>query len=729
MDIISLVINGAVVVVAFFNLLLGSLVLMRNPRNNMNRIFFCIAISFFAWCMSLFFYEYPIFLNSVFWIKMTYMMVVSFVGFILLFTFFFPFVKLGKALYVALAGVLAYALFSIYLLYFTNTFVVDVVKVPHNEVILDIQVYLIWTTLTWLVLIGSVANLLTKRKEASMTERVQMNYFWIAFIVYGIAVCIPDVFIPLLWGTTRYFFISAVCNIFFSGTVAYIILKHRFLDIRFVVARIVAYTLLIVFLGSMYGLIITYIGSYFLRQTLGFNYLIFSTVLTLFAAITFQPIRFFFEATTDKFLYRENYQVDNLLQEVSHGIVTALSMHELTDNMCRILEDKMHISKTLFIIKKKEAGNTVYGHEKYVNSLTLTDQEVQVLDTQHKMVVFEELHDASPVKEIMRKHEISIFMPLHAADRYVGSVLLGLKASGEIYFEKDLRVLDIVSSELAVAIENAHSFEEIQHFNATLTQEVDRATSELREANRRLQELDTLKDEFVSVTSHELRTPMTVIQGYVWRVLNDSTVTLTDKTKDRLERAYNSTRRLIALVNDILDVSRIEAGRMQFDLQIVPLHDLVAEVVEELSAKSSEVATKVVADVPANTMVLADKDKLHQVLFNLLDNAIKFTSKGTITISAKQDATAVIISVADTGTGIKQEDMSKLFTKFGKLDSSLSLDTKHVGTGLGLYLSKKIVENMHGTIEASSIVGQGTTFTMRFPLSIQQTAPPLTATA
>ena len=243
---------------------------------------------------------------------------------------------------------------------------------------------------------------------------------------------------------------------------------------------------------------------------------------------------------------------------------------------------------------------------------------------------------------------------------------------------------------------------------------LEKITSKLESANERLKGVDKLKDEFLSLASHELRNPMTTIKSYLWMLLEGHGGKVSKKQKDYLDTAYKSTDRLIMLVNDMLDVSRIESGRMTIDLKAVKYDGLVLDVVSELKPRADELGVKIsVVPSPTLPQVLADFNKIKEVLINLVGNALKFTPKeGRITISIKQKDNMVETQVSDTGTGIKSEDIPKLFQKFSMVGNSAEKQKNTQGTGLGLYLSKLIVGLHGGKIWAESEgEGKGSTFT------------------
>ncbi len=252
--------------------------------------------------------------------------------------------------------------------------------------------------------------------------------------------------------------------------------------------------------------------------------------------------------------------------------------------------------------------------------------------------------------------------------------------------------------------------------NATLYTSLQKATDELKEANEKLKELDTLKNEFVSVASHELRTPMTAIKSYLWMALEDRGGKLNEKQRYYIQRGYNSVDRLIRLVNDMLNISRIEAGRITVNMQSVDLEKLAQEVIDEVQPRAKEVGVSVTMEKHEKLpQVLADSDKIKEVFFNLIGNSIKFTPKdGKITVGFRQKDGLIETVIKDTGSGIEAEDIGKLFQKFGLLPGSYTTNQPAMGTGLGLYICRSIVELHQGKIWAESDGrGKGATFTFQ----------------
>jgi signal transduction histidine kinase len=248
-----------------------------------------------------------------------------------------------------------------------------------------------------------------------------------------------------------------------------------------------------------------------------------------------------------------------------------------------------------------------------------------------------------------------------------------------------------------------------------LNEELNTANRELNEANTKLRELSELKEEFLALTTHDLRSPLTVISGVISFFTSGRLGDLSPEQKNMVAMMERNAQSLIELVNDLLDASKIESGTMRLDITSINLRALIDELRETMEplAREKEITLEenLSDDLP---LVEADRTKLRRILVNLLSNALKFTRKGgRVQVRAEQLDGHVRVSVADTGVGIAPEDVARLFDKYEQARSRATRGEK--GTGLGLYITKQLVELHGGAINVDSTPGYGSTFSFTLP--------------
>jgi signal transduction histidine kinase len=254
-------------------------------------------------------------------------------------------------------------------------------------------------------------------------------------------------------------------------------------------------------------------------------------------------------------------------------------------------------------------------------------------------------------------------------------------------------------------------------------EELEVLTEKYLKANKKLKELDTLKDEFVSIASHELRTPMTAVKSYLWMALNQPEQTIKPTLKKYLDISYASTERLIHLVNDMLTVSRIERNKVEIKSEPVDIFEVLQAVYNELkvTADQNKIHFTLKRSDEKPFTVTGDKEKLREVFQNIVGNALKFTPQdGSIKVDIRRKDGNITAAISDTGPGIPEESMHILFQKFGKIEYSYSKHSNQPGTGLGLYISKQIISLHKGEIQVESKVDVGTTFTVLLPAKTKE---------
>jgi len=285
--------------------------------------------------------------------------------------------------------------------------------------------------------------------------------------------------------------------------------------------------------------------------------------------------------------------------------------------------------------------------------------------------------------------------------------------------EEELRKLK-EELEVKVAERTKELQESVQKLNKgqkamlLMVEDLNQTSKELKEANIKLKGLDHLKSMFIASMSHELRTPLNSIIGLTGIILQGISGKITEVQRKELMMVKNSANHLLVLINDIIDVSKIEAGKVELVIEELDLSELIQEVSNSFKIAVDKKGLKLSLETPERLIIKSDKRRAKQVIINLMSNAVKYMDKGEIEIKAAKKDECVEVSVADTGIGIKKENIKMLFKQFSRIH--VAGMTRVEGTGLGLYISKKIADLLGGEIEAKSEFGKGSKFTFTLPL-------------
>jgi signal transduction histidine kinase len=279
-----------------------------------------------------------------------------------------------------------------------------------------------------------------------------------------------------------------------------------------------------------------------------------------------------------------------------------------------------------------------------------------------------------------------------------------------------------VLHDLTQQVDNERLYDALKQLNSELEERIAAATADLAQQNERLlwqsEELgraNKLKSEFLASMSHELRTPLNAVIGYSALLLDGIGGDLSARQRDYIERSRSAAQHLLSLINDILDLARIEAGKMPLNIEPVTLRELIQEVSMQVEPMVTTRKLDFTRHIdPTCPLFETDKTKVKQILLNLLSNAVKFTNKGSITLTAVCAGDSVQLDVTDTGVGIKPEEIDAIWEDFRQLDQSRT--RSHGGTGLGLSITRRLTQQLGGEISVQSVFGEGTTFTVRLPL-------------
>ncbi len=433
------------------------------------------------------------------------------------------------------------------------------------------------------------------------------------------------------------------------------------------------------------------------------------------------------------------------LKDLNGAIIGAMvTMHDITESK-RINEALTHSHDLMrYIIEHNRSAIAVHDRDLkyiYVSQSYLDDYNVREQDIigKHHYDVFPDLPqkwrdvhqkalagqvsgaEADPYERADGSVEWTRWecRPWYESDGSVGGIIVYTEViTGRIKEEEELKQYRNRLEEKV--LERTLDVEETQSALLNLLDDMNMTREQLEEANKKLHDLDRLKSMFIASMSHELRTPLNSVIGFSSILINEWLGPLNDEQKMNMESILRSGKHLLSLINDVIDISKIEAGTLEPQIENFDLADLLTEAEDFIRNSAQDKGLQLVIH-KFSCPLLTDRRRLLQILINFLSNGVKFTDKGEVTLTAELSANQkqMEISVDDTGIGIAEQDQARLFQPFTRLHDSGS--SVYPGTGLGLYLCRKIAEEiLHGKVDIQSVFGQGSTFRVILPVKIDE---------
>lgn len=567
-------------------------------------------------------------------------------------------------------------------------------------------------------------------------RRKRVHIFLAGIIIFYVANLIFNISLPIFFGITHLYYFGDYSLIFIVGFTAYAILWHQLMDIKTMVLRSVVFSGLVatffVACGVMIYALIKYIHQF--SNITPFYHSLIGVVGIAVAIPAYRHYRLWLRKATDKFLYQHQADYNQALVKIGEELSGTINIFDVTSTVLHSIKSVIRVKKVAIILKNSQTGMYLPyakdGMEDFLATIQPDNILIKYLKSTKKILVRNELlvakenaNSEDKIKEIsvledaLNWMDVSVVVPLVVKNEFTGMIIIGDKISGESYSDEDIEFMAAFAPEAATALENAQLYKESLEFGQKLENEVKKATKELQVANIQLRDLDKAKSEFLSIASHQLYTPLTALRGYISMLMEGDFGKVNEQQKPILEILEKSSNRLIELIKNLLDISRIESGRLELNLQSVDLVELARELVQDLMPNAMSKNLKMKFNEPKKKLphAVVDEQRLRQVMLNFIDNAIKYTSKGSVNVYVEQKGDELVFSVVDTGKGITHEEIAKLFNKFSRVGGSARFNTE--GTGLGLYVAKQIVKEHRGDLYVESPgENQGSTFIMRLPM-------------
>lgn len=563
------------------------------------------------------------------------------------------------------------------------------------------------------------------RKQRVRIFLIGVGVFYLANIIFNIS-------LPVFFGITHLYYFGDYSLFFLLGFTAYAIIRYQFLDIRATILRSLSFLLLLALFMVLYAIVLVFATPPLARVT-GLPDGAIAAVGALIAVGLSQYGLSLLKRITKRVFFQHQVDLRARLVEISRELSQTIKINEITE----VLLDRIQVSLatdqvSIYLQDVESDGFTVQaatGRKKKSVVISRSYSFVQHLDHAAEPVVRDALllqkeredeqgeSEIEKIEQAMNWLDAAVVLPLHVDKGLTGFILLGPKLSGRPYSQNEVEFLSALAPQAATALENARLYLDSLEFGKKLQSEVKAATSELQQANDQLRQLDKAKSEFLSIASHQLYTPLTAIRGYISMIIEGDYGEIKKEQKPVFDILNKSTERLIDLIKNLLDISRIESGRLKLDLELVDLVEMAKELVQDLLPNAMQKNLRLEFHRPSAEIskVVADPERIRQVILNFVDNAIKYTKEGRVDVDLEQVGNRVLLKISDTGIGLTQEEINRLFTKFTRVGEAQDFHTE--GQGLGLYVARQIVREHHGDVETESDGhGKGSTFTMSLPV-------------
>jgi len=715
-DLINL---GLTTITIILILYLGGLALRDNPKNQTNKLFFFFSLSLGIW-------ELFSFLEN--WLRggekmMIFMTRLDF--------FSAPMVVLLAALFVFSFSLKEKTLKTLIWALMIPTVLLSVLSfsdaIFNHAVLASDRIIFDFGPAFWgyagLLLSYTLAGLISiivKYPKASKLAKKQISYIIFGFSFSSIAIVSINLFLQnILSGHWfRIFNLSLPLILAFSMFQA--IVLYNLMHIRLIMRRSLVYFLLIISILIPAG-----IWLYFFKILLPDRLVLISLIIIALSISAVSKLKKDYYRFANKYFFSALYDARDLIFSLNNALHSSLDTRRVYRAVATILADAFHPQAIAFLNYdfEDDKWTVLYDNDfqtKKWGEISLDYRELTALFRQSLPLALEALPEKTKklpeeTFKYLKKLKAAVIVPIKMKGRLAGLLIFGAKETKDDYREDDLKVLTTVGTEISLAMENILLYEKEKRFNYKLQAEIKKATRQLQEQNQELQRLDAAKDEFISIVSHQLRTPLTGIRWFTDLLLGNKKKNLNAEQLDFLEQISASNKKMIRLVNDLLDVSHIETGYkfkiVKEDCLVLPvIQDVLKENIMSIKTKNLKITNR----VPKDLKIRADRAKIRQVWQNLLSNATNYSPRGKeIILTVQKEKDGPVFAVKDEGIGIPKRQQNRLFEKFFRAKNASLQDPN--GTGLGLYIARGIIHGHGGDIWFKSAENKGTTFFFSVP--------------
>ena len=586
-----------------------------------------------------------------------------------------------------------------------------------------------------LLLFLSFRIFFNKYRNSDGYERLQAGYLFYGLISLFIIIFIFNIILPIFFNNISFFsYLTDAYPIALFILISYSIINNRLFNLKVAVRSILIY-----FISFVILVVFEWLLNTILNFHLNFIFFLIEIIFSLLIILIFPRIYEITMIILDKYLFKRIQNINSEIEKLLQSINSNIDANKFFDLLKSSIQDIFGISSIAFILISDGEIMQIFS-EKIEKSL-INDIFEMFKDIQ-RITVISELSNIETYNKFIN-NDIEIVVPIKSRDsRLLALLILGRKSSKDSYYTNDIDILEKIVIQIGIFVSNMNLYHQVLNFNTELQSKVKEAThkladknKELEDANEQLKSLDKLKDDLLSIASHELRTPAGIVKGNVYlakSVIEKLKSKIGSKSKSEefrrltryISRSVESIDNEIRIINTLLEASRLGREDMTMIPENIDLEDMIESQRDALSKDAASKGIKIEYIKEKIDKVFGDRAKVEEVLGNLITNAIKYSEKGVIEIKTETGEGFITVHIKDEGIGISKEDMGGLFQKFHRLNNYTgdSKDPQHLlvrpgGTGLGLYVTKGLVERMGGKIWVESTPGVGSTFSFTLPVS------------
>ncbi|MDD2269966.1 MAG: ATP-binding protein [Candidatus Dojkabacteria bacterium] len=735
---------------SIFQIGLGFFVYLSDKRDKTKQYYFLSALFLGLWSLSIFFYSNPAWFSADIWLKIVYTMAYCMTLGLILFATVYPSNSKKKFLWFFFIN-LVYMITYSALMWTSDKVVSDVYHTANNYNSIALMGGLYW--LYWLPLFVTAIYVVTHYvKQAKIfqgIEKRQVQFYVVGGIIMLFPVFLFDFVLPIFWGNTSFYKYSTIGNAVWTLIVGYSVLTTRFLDVRIFLGSIII-TVLKSFALIIYTLAVVYFFIPFWSIDLAVGGIAKLLLLAIFGTfILNRAFKYLEENLLSKFVYVKYHPINSLTYYSSLN-ARSVSTEEVIQNLTKIIKDSFNPDFSSILLFNKD-GELVHQNVSKDNKIEieglaaaskiwrqLNSNRILVLSELEKTRLSGKRMIDENIKQIigfMNNNNIEIMLSIAEEDKFDSIIMIGKKPDRSLYTVNDIEFLDGIIQNTHMALIRSYLYSELEILNSSLQQKVSEQTQELQNKVKLLEEARRKEADMIDIMGHELRTPMSIVKLNT-DLLHNFTHNVERRQEDfkkYVKRIKDAVDTEIKLINTLLSSAKLEGDKIELNPEKVDIIDQIKMALHAQESRAKKKGVEIFSKLDTNNRyVFSDHARTVEILNNLIDNAVKYTQKGGVTVTTEDEEEYVKISVIDTGEGMSQEDVENLGSKFFRTSnytkSEYSDDIDIVrpgGTGLGLYVTFNLIRKMGGEIDVKSKLGEGSIFSFTLPKYVGQKSTPV----